>query len=138
MQPICAGLGRYLCISPPPSQSHFSAPTLFGCPQHLRQIWDLSDADNDNKLSMAEFCVGMHLIVCVSKKGLAIPTSLPRSLAPSFVPSPNGSSGAPVLQSPSRRIPAVQPLSTPPSGRGFSSLGAAGTDLGDAFRQVSR
>lgn len=48
--------------------------------QHLRQIWELSDADGDYKLSLAEFCVGMHLIVCASKKGLPIPTALPRSL----------------------------------------------------------
>lgn len=53
---------------------------LLGLAQHLRQIWELSDADGDSKLSLAEFCVGMHLIVCASKKGLPIPAALPRSL----------------------------------------------------------
>lgn len=115
--------------------------------KRLRQIWDLSDADNDTKLSMGEFCVGMHLIVCASKKGLAIPATVPRSLAiagtaSSLVtnpaPSLGGSSGTPVLQSPVMRpSPAVQTLSTPPAGHGFSSLGAmSAADPGDAFRQV--
>lgn len=106
-------------------------------PQHLRQIWDLSDADNDNKLSMAEFCVGMHLIICASKKGLAIPTSVPRTLVnTSFASPPNGSSGTPVFQPPARPSPSAKPFSTPYAGPTLPPLGIAATDLGDAFRQA--
>lgn len=114
--------------------------------QHLRQIWDLADADNDTKLSMPEFCIGMHLIVCASKKGLAIPTTVPRSLAISGTgagvsPGPEAGSGPAVtsgLQLPVvRAMPVVQPLSTPPRAVSSSIAALTITDRGDAFRQVN-
>lgn len=116
--------------------------------QQLRQIWELSDGDGDSKLSLAEFCIGMHLIVCASKKGLAIPAAVPRSLALAGTGSGSATSPAQLRgaspstsasQSPSiRPAPGVQSLSTPPAGLGFSSLGAATSSMGteDAFRWV--
>eukprot|EP01084_Bolivina_argentea_P035819 66340_1 len=47
----------------------------------LAQVWDLSDMDNDGRLSSNEFCVAMHLINCV-RQGAPLPTVLPRSLLP--------------------------------------------------------
>ena len=46
----------------------------------LRDIWNLVDDPIDNKLSKLEFAMAMHLIVCVSKKNLPVPPSLPLSL----------------------------------------------------------
>jgi len=48
--------------------------------EHLREIWNLSDDPVDNRLSKIEFSIAMHLIVCISKKNLPLPTSLPPSL----------------------------------------------------------
>ncbi|CAM9469579.1 unnamed protein product, partial [Discosporangium mesarthrocarpum] len=56
--------------------------SMSGLPrQQLRHVWELSDVTKDNKLSREEFCVGMHLLVCISKKHLPVPPALPPSLA---------------------------------------------------------
>ena len=47
----------------------------------LKAIWAMSDDPVDNKLDNIEFAIAMHLIVCVTKKGLMMPPSLPSSLA---------------------------------------------------------
>jgi hypothetical protein len=47
----------------------------------LKAIWAMSDDPVDNKLDSIEFAIAMHLIVCVTKKGLMMPPSLPSSLA---------------------------------------------------------
>ncbi|KAF4044818.1 Cytoskeletal-regulatory complex EF hand [Phytophthora infestans] len=46
----------------------------------LRDIWSMADVTQDSKLSVQEFYVAMHLIVCVSKRGLPMPSTLPREL----------------------------------------------------------
>jgi len=46
----------------------------------LRDIWNMVDDPIDNRLSKLEFAMAMHLIVCISKKGLPVPPSLPMSL----------------------------------------------------------
>jgi hypothetical protein len=46
----------------------------------LRDIWNLVDNPVDNRLSRLEFATAMHLIVCISKKNLPLPTTLPPSL----------------------------------------------------------
>ncbi len=46
----------------------------------LGAIWNLVDSPVDNKLDKLEFAMAMHLIVCVSKKNLPLPSSLPISL----------------------------------------------------------
>jgi hypothetical protein len=46
----------------------------------LQQIWQLSDYDKDERLSAKEFAVGLHLIVCVTKRGQWLPHSLPPEL----------------------------------------------------------
>ncbi|KAL7442002.1 hypothetical protein ACHAXM_008206 [Skeletonema potamos] len=49
--------------------------------EQLKQIWTMCDDDPvDNKLDMVEFAIAMHLIVCVTKKGLMLPGVLPPSL----------------------------------------------------------
>lgn len=118
------------------------APSFATLLQQLRQIWQLADADGDSKLSLAEFCVGMHLIVCVSKKGLPCPATRPPSL---FADSGGtlggvansaqvlgGSPAKPVPQSPIvRSALAMQPPSSPPSA--MLPLGAAPSTSEDAF-----
>ena len=48
--------------------------------QQLAAIWSLVDQPVDNRLDKLEFAIAMHLIVCVSKKNLPLPPSLPLSL----------------------------------------------------------
>ena len=49
--------------------------------ESLKAIWAMADDPVDNKLDSIEFAIAMHLIVCVTKKGLPMPPSLPSSLA---------------------------------------------------------
>ena len=49
----------------------------------LKAIWTLSDLDRDQRLDHLEFCVAMHLVVSLSKRGMALPAELPRELVPS-------------------------------------------------------
>ncbi|KAL3826806.1 hypothetical protein ACHAXA_000632 [Cyclostephanos tholiformis] len=49
--------------------------------ESLKAIWAMVDDPIDNKLDSIEFAIAMHLIVCVTKKGLPQPPSLPSSLA---------------------------------------------------------
>lgn len=48
--------------------------------ESLKTIWAMVDDPVDNKLDSIEFSVAMHLIVCVTKKGLPTPPALPESL----------------------------------------------------------
>lgn len=60
------------------------AVELFGksgvAQDQLRIIWNMVDQPVDNRLDKLEFAMAMHLIVCVSKKGLPMPSALPFSL----------------------------------------------------------
>ena len=52
--------------------------------ESLKTIWGLVDDPIDNKLDILEFGLAMHLIVCITKKGLPMPPAgggLPESLA---------------------------------------------------------
>lgn len=49
-------------------------------PQQLAAIWNMADHPVDNRLDKAEFAIAMHMIVCVTKKNLPLPASLPGSL----------------------------------------------------------
>ncbi|KAL7579002.1 hypothetical protein ACA910_019046 [Epithemia clementina (nom. ined.)] len=52
-----------------------------GMPQQaLAAIWNMVDHPVDNRLDKVEFAIAMHLIVCVSKKNMPMPPSLPNSL----------------------------------------------------------
>lgn len=106
--------------------------------QQLRQIWELSDADGDSKLSLAEFCMGMHLIVCVSKKGMAVPAILARSLLSGAAPSSTLASPAqPRGSSPATSLPHSPVMRTsPPMQPQPAALITSNTGTGDAFRCV--
>ena len=43
-------------------------------------IWELADQDKDNQLNAKEFCVAFHLIICISKRKLPLPVTLPPPL----------------------------------------------------------
>lgn len=52
-----------------------------GMPQaQLAAIWNMVDSPVDNRLDKLEFAMAMHLIVCISKRNLPMPPSLPASL----------------------------------------------------------
>ncbi|RLN57298.1 hypothetical protein BBJ28_00018905 [Nothophytophthora sp. Chile5] len=61
----------------------------------LRNIWSMADVTQDSKLSIQEFYVAMHLIVCVSKRGLPMPPALPRDLAETAFGVSNAVAGVP-------------------------------------------
>lgn len=50
--------------------------------QLLNSIWHLADHNKDGKLSVNEFAVAFHLILCVSKKRLPLP---PGGLPPPLI-----------------------------------------------------
>jgi hypothetical protein len=73
----------------------------------LAQIWNMVDTPVDNRLDKLEFAMGMHLIVCISRKQLPMPASLPTSL----VQLKSQQSAASVTRSPT-----MQPTPTSPPG----------------------
>lgn len=77
----------YLSPSPPPAPRFVvgaEAVELFRKSgldiDALKQIWLLADKDADGKLTPKEFCVAWHLIICITKKGLPLPRTLPLAL----------------------------------------------------------
>lgn len=75
----------------------------------LKQIWLLADKDADGKLTPKEFCVAWHLIICVTKKGLPLPRTLPLSLVNFMANAPD--------------VPHALPLSPPLSDTADTSRG---------------
>lgn len=96
----------------------------------LKQVWDLSDQDNDGMLSLREFCIALYLMER-HRAGTPLPPSLPDSLkfdetllratglpstaysAPSWQQNqglPNRGPGAPGLPTGGIRPPLPQPL----------------------------
>lgn len=49
--------------------------------EQLSQIWALSDRDTDNRLSVPEFCIAMHLIMACRKR-MPLPAMLPPDMLP--------------------------------------------------------
>ncbi|KAF0687113.1 Aste57867_21084 [Aphanomyces stellatus] len=52
----------------------------------LRTVWTLADRTSDGRLDMTEFYVAMHLIVCVTKRNLPLPSSIPPDMEQSLRP----------------------------------------------------
>ncbi|XLR57813.1 hypothetical protein S83_008485, partial [Arachis hypogaea] len=52
----------------------------------LKQVWDLSDQDNDSMLSLREFCIALYLIERHSE-GRALPGVLPSNILLALLPS---------------------------------------------------
>ena len=48
----------------------------------VRRVFELADVDRDGKLDVDEFCAARHLLVAVAKRGLDLPSSLPRNILP--------------------------------------------------------
>lgn len=49
----------------------------------LKQVWDLSDQDNDSMLSLREFCIALYLMERF-REGRPLPAVLPSNLIPDF------------------------------------------------------
>ncbi|UIZ22818.1 hypothetical protein KXD40_003662 [Peronospora effusa] len=100
----------------------------------LREIWSMADVTQDSKLNIQEFYVAMHLIVCLSKRGLPMPPTLPRELGEAaFGASGTGpvvsGFGSRVTESPSQNGLVRQPQeSVPlPEPEGMSAFDALST-----------
>lgn len=92
----------------------------------LKQVWDLSDEDNDSMLSLREFCVALYLMER-SREGRSLPTVLPHSfiLDETLFPS-HGQPGQPTAAHgiPSwRPSPGFQQPHGPKNARGIPSAG---------------
>lgn len=113
----------------------------------LGRIWNMVDVPVDNRLDKLEFALAMHLIVCVSKKSLPLPASLPVSLkqlksqqvaemtsppstidAPHNMPPPVSASSAAAPAGPDNGVQA--PRSGPPP---LQEGGGGGVSISEAF-----
>lgn len=104
----------------------------------LAAIWNMVDTPVDNRLDKMEFAMGMHLIVCISRKQLPMPGSLPASLvhlksqqsaAASRSPSMQGRT-TPTPTSPARSVssqPMQQQQQPPPMQLGGGMGGGMGS-----------
>lgn len=54
---------------------------LVGVSEILKQVWDLSDQDNDSMLSLKEFCIALYLMERF-REGRPLPTMLPSTIVP--------------------------------------------------------
>lgn len=62
--------------------------------QTVKKIWELADTDKDSHLTMAEFCLAMHITGSCAKRGMVLPPFLPISLAAAVgVPLPGSGGG---------------------------------------------
>lgn len=48
----------------------------------LREVLRLADLDKDLKLSLDEFCIAMHMVLCITRKNFAMPSEVPQELLP--------------------------------------------------------
>jgi len=106
-------------------------------PTSLREIWNMVDRNPvDNRLDSLEFAMAMHLIVCVSKKNLPMPSggTLPNSLLALVANAP--ALGAPPQQQ--QQMPPSQGFGAggPPQLGGADS-GIGGMNISDAFEGMS-
>lgn len=60
---------------------------IFGFPEVLKQVWDLSDQDNDSMLSLREFCIALYLMER-HREGRSLPSVLPANLIFDELPLP--------------------------------------------------
>ncbi|PRQ25189.1 putative EF-hand domain pair protein [Rosa chinensis] len=89
----------------------------WGLPREiLKQVWDLSDQDNDSMLSLKEFCIALYLMERY-REGRPLPAALPSSvlfdLSGIVQPANNYSNAGNVAWRPATGIP---PHMTPPVG----------------------
>lgn len=85
----------------------------------LKQVWDLSDQDNDSMLSLREFCIALYLMERY-REGNALPPALPNNILLdeallSLTGQPNASYGNAAWGNPSgfrpqQGMPVVQPM----------------------------
>ena len=99
----------------------------------LRQIWLLADYDKDNKLSVDEFAIAMHLVLR-QRKGVPLPTQLPEVLIPSRRASAGSSAGPDLFSStggsdtpPSLGFASPASSAVPSASGGFGSFGDFGS-----------
>lgn len=94
----------------------------------LAAIWSMADQDHDSCLTPKEFCLAFHLIVCVGKKKLPVPATLPPVLlgfyqnAPA-VPASHASAGShlPPAPAPVVHVAAAVAQSSPTPARPVSA-----------------
>ncbi|EQC29380.1 hypothetical protein SDRG_12843 [Saprolegnia diclina VS20] len=57
--------------------------------ENLRTVWTLADRTSDGRLDVTEFYIAMHLIVCVTKRNMPLPPSIPYDMEQSLQSSAN-------------------------------------------------
>lgn len=89
----------------------------------------MSDLNKDNQLDVEEFCIAMHLIVCISKRGMPMPLELPKELVP------NSASQSVASESQLEHGQVAKPKSDPMDA--FASLSVTGTEKPPMQRRFS-
>ena len=51
-------------------------------PDMVNKVFSMCDLDRNGSLDRDEFCIAMHLVVNASKRGVAVPSTLPMTLVP--------------------------------------------------------
>jgi len=84
--------------------------------EQLREVWNLADVDKDGKLTKEEFCIAMHLVMLVTRKGFPIPKELPAELDPNAGNGDSASTRSPPAPQQQQQLPlhpAPQPIQVP-------------------------
>lgn len=58
---------------------------IIGISEILKQVWDLSDEDNDSMLSLKEFCIALYLMERF-REGRPLPKVLPPNIFEGQIP----------------------------------------------------
>lgn len=97
-------------------------------PMVLEKVFVMSDDDRDLRLNSKEFCAGFHLILCISKKGLPVPPSIPPPLKGFIMNAPMVPGGPPP-----NPVPAAAPTHTAPTPAPAAAPAPTPAGVSDAF-----
>ncbi|OQS06521.1 hypothetical protein THRCLA_01439 [Thraustotheca clavata] len=103
--------------------------------EHLRTVWALADRSSDGQLDLTEFYIAMHIIVCVTKRGMQMPTSIPYEMEQSLQASASFTAPPPVQATNSFTQQRSSSFGPPPQAFGSNPPNpeTAATGMGSGF-----
>ncbi|XP_006892466.1 PREDICTED: ralBP1-associated Eps domain-containing protein 2 isoform X2 [Elephantulus edwardii] len=142
-------VNQFRSLQPDPSSfisgsvaKNFFTKSKLSIPE-LSYIWELSDADCDGALTLAEFCAAFHLIVA-RKNGYPLPEGLPPTLQPEYLQAafPKPKWDCALFDSYSESVPANQPQdvhrSEKPSSKDMADFPGSAQDVALDDKQASK
>ncbi|XP_054787536.1 uncharacterized protein LOC129293548 isoform X1 [Prosopis cineraria] len=104
----------------------------------LKQVWDLSDQDNDSMLSLREFCIALYLMERY-REGRVLPVAIPNNIMLDLPTSGTASWGTlPVFQQQQGMVVAGSQTVNPAAGRPPRPASVAESDEGPQNKQHKR